>query len=211
MKKSGFLGVMIGTLAALTMGIAGQAAAEGWTWMHGSAAAIEHLDRTNWWRVNKQGLDLDLKHGQSTLVHIGIQTPIVPGATPAGSKADKIQLMIYTGSDLKVTKVYLYHMGWEAQAIVGDIHQTSPTFFWAQIPINSSYNFIYDFGISLEITAGTNSSLEHRFCLATAGVHWTTSAADAADNPVSDPAQVLQGPPEIEFLSPAPLPAEHGR
>lgn len=206
MKTCRFFGVMIATFVVLTVGIAGQAMAEGWTWMHGSAAAIEHLDRTNWWRVNKQALDLDLKHGQTTLVHIGIQTPIVPGATPSGSKADKIQLLVYTGSDLKITKVYLYHMGWEAQAIVGDIHQTSPYYFWAQIPISNSYSYIYDFGISLEIAAGTNSSLEHRFCLATAGVHWTSTGYSHSD--VGNASHGIEAERALDL--PTPLPPKYG-
>jgi hypothetical protein len=72
MKTCRFSCVMVAALVVLIMGITGQAMASGWSYMQGSASAIQHPDRTNWSRAVTQGLDLDLKHGQTTLVHIGI-------------------------------------------------------------------------------------------------------------------------------------------
>jgi hypothetical protein len=189
MKKYRFFGVIIATLVVLTMGITGQATASGWSYMQGSAAAIQHPDRTNWWRGVTQGLDLDLKHGQTTLVHIGIQPPInIDGQSSAN--ADKIMLFLYTGSDLKVTKVLIYSGAYPIQEVSGPFYKVSPYYFFQEIPFTNPYGYFpYGLGISLEITAGSNSSLDHRFCLGSAGAHWVAGSyiADSPFDAYGDP------------------------
>jgi hypothetical protein len=204
MKRYGSFGVMVATLVVLVVGFTCQAMASGWSYMQGSAAEIQHPDRVNWSRIVTQGLDLDLKHGQTTLVHIGIQPPVnVDGQSSVN--ADKIMLFLFTGSDVKVTKVLIYSGAYPIQEIAGPFYKVSPYYFFQEIPFTNPYGYFpYGFGISIEITAGSNSSLDHRFCLGSVGAHWTGTSATAFDNSNALEGQV-QG--DLELLAPLPQPS----
>jgi hypothetical protein len=201
MKRRIFFGATVALLVVLAMGMASRAMADGWIWMHAAAASIQSPENTNWSKTMVQGLDLDLKHGKSTWIHIAVPTP----KTTSHLQVDKINLMLFTGSaDVKVTAVHLYSGGWTVQEINESFYYEGPTYFYKEIAINSANYFRVGCGISLQITAGTNSNLSHRFCLAAAGVHWLepATAANAPDAPLNVEIQ------EAAELMPPPPPAQ---
>ncbi len=55
------------------------------------------------------------------------------------------------------------------------------TYQFVELNLGGIFEFPFGVTISLEITADTNSSASHRFCLAGAGIYWVTSAATAVE------------------------------
>ncbi len=51
---------------------------------------------------------------------------------------------------------------------------------WIELSLGGAYDFTYGAGITISISAGINTSVSHRFCVAAAGVYWITSSTATA-------------------------------
>jgi hypothetical protein len=178
MKTTACVGLMIAVLVVLTIGLAGQSVAGGWSWVHGNVAIIQSAGNTNWNRYIDMGLDLDQKHDTTTWIHIPLQSPIMAST----AQADAIQLFMAFGStDMTVTAVRVLNGAWRVLDVpITPFTTPSPGYyFYKEIPLGGTYGFGLGMGISLEIKAGKNSSMDHRFCLASAGANWVGAMAQS--------------------------------
>lgn len=213
MKTSGCIVLVATLLAVLAAGIPGQAMADGYTWMQGDAAVTQSPSQTNWTRTVGMGLDLDQKHGTTNWIHIPVPCPLM-GTTP---KADKIKLFFATiSTDVKVTAVMLYD-GAYLRCSVPITPFSAPRdgyYGFVEIPLGGTYDFYYGMGVSLQITAGTNSTMDHRFCVAAVGANWigaSLQAHQSGDAAFLDPEEELIGEEAPRVLPPPKKPRTKSR
>jgi len=156
------------------------ALADGWSWVSGTGAMVQSPEKNDGTWMNYYGLNMYVKPGQKNWVHISI--PVILQSSP---KASKINLELFTGSsDVNVTAVKLTSF---ATYYARDIAVTPfgctdhQTYQFVELGLGGTYDFPFGVTLSLEITAGTDTSVSHRFCLAGVGVYWITSAATAVE------------------------------
>jgi hypothetical protein len=158
--------------------MARQAMADGWSWMPGTAGVIQNPENTNWNRINGQGVDFDLKQGKATWVHIPIPGPPVPNIP----KVDRIKLYIFQGSpDITLTAVHIYSSAWKKKEIIPEPYSGNGVHYhYREISLGETYDFAEGASISMQLTAGADSSKSHRFCMAGAAVYWITTPTATA-------------------------------
>jgi hypothetical protein len=170
--KVGKLGVSMAVLlCALALAITSPAWADGYSWVHGAAARVENPDDTNSNKITGQGLVMNLPASTSVWVHIPLSTPIMV-ETP---KANAISMSVATGSsDVKVTAISVYN----GATKVKDLTFTSFSspgankFVTKSFTLGKNAEFGQGMGISIKVTAGSNTSANHGFALGAAGAYW---------------------------------------
>lgn len=180
-RMQGFRLIIISLLLALgSFSMPHLAMADGWSWVSGTVAMVQNPgDNSSTW-VNMYGLNMHVKPGKTNWVHISI-----PAILQSSPKASKISLELFTGSsDVNVTAVKLTSL---ATYYVQDITVTPfgcsdhTRYQFVELSLGAPADFPFGVTISLAVTAGSDSSASHRFCLAGAGVYWVTSTATAVE------------------------------